>query len=237
MNPKARRWLLRIGIPVGIAAVLLVGGPFVYIHFISSDAPAKLRLPASQTASTAAAGSQSSGGTVALDGRWTVAGGSQAGYRVKEVLFGQSNTAVGRTTKVGGEVTIEGTKVPSATITVDLASVSSDESRRDNQFRGRIMSTATFPTATFTLSEPITLDNIPADGVDTTVSAKGRLTMHGATKDVVASLSARRSGNTVAVTGSIPVTFADWGIPNPSFSGITTEDHGTVEFLVNLTHA
>jgi hypothetical protein len=39
------------------------------------------------------------------------------------------------------------------------------------------------------------------------------------------------------VTGSIPVTFADWGIPNPSFSGITTEDHGTVEFLVNLTHA
>jgi hypothetical protein len=39
------------------------------------------------------------------------------------------------------------------------------------------------------------------------------------------------------VTGSIPVAFADWSIPNPSFAGtVTTEDHGVIEFLVDLHH-
>ena len=40
------------------------------------------------------------------------------------------------------------------------------------------------------------------------------------------------------VSGSVPVTFADWNIPNPSFGGVvTTEDHGVMEFLLNLSHA
>lgn len=237
MSSTSRRWLARIGIPVAAAAVVLVGGPFIYVHFISSDAPAKLQLPSATTASTAPGGLAAAGSAVTLDGKWTVAAGSQAGYRVNEVLFGQSHTAVGRTSKVTGEVSIDGTTVPTATVTVDMASVASDQTRRDNQFRGRIMDVATFPTATFTLSEPITLDNIPADNVDATLVAKGRLTLHGTARDVVASLTARRTGNTIAVSGSIPVRFSDWKIPNPSFAGITTEDNGTVEFLVNLAHA
>jgi len=35
-----------------------------------------------------------------VSGAWTVTTGSQAGYRVQEILFGQSHTAVGRTSKV-----------------------------------------------------------------------------------------------------------------------------------------
>lgn len=84
--------------------------------------------------------------------RWTAGSGSEAGYRVDEILFGQNATAVGRTSGVEGEMTISGTTVEAATVTVDMASVSSDESRRDNQFRGRIMAVGTYPTATFTLS-------------------------------------------------------------------------------------
>jgi hypothetical protein len=37
------------------------------------------------------------------------------------------------------------------------------------------------------------------------------------------------------VSGSIPVLFADWGIPNPSFAGlVTTQNHGLLEFLLKL---
>lgn len=49
---------------------------------------------------------------------------------------------------------------------------------------------------------------------------------------------ARLSGSTIQVSGRIPITFADWDIPNPSFVGVvTTRDHGTLEFLLNFTHA
>jgi len=35
--------------------------------------------------------------------------------------------------------------------------------------------------------------------------------------------------------GSIPVTFADYGIANPSFGPVSTEDNGEVEFLLAFT--
>jgi hypothetical protein len=37
------------------------------------------------------------------------------------------------------------------------------------------------------------------------------------------------------VSGAIPVTFADYTIPNPSFGPVTTEDHGEIEFLLAFT--
>jgi len=42
MSPKRRR-LAIVGAVVGVLAVLVVGGPFVYIHFFAGSTPAKLR--------------------------------------------------------------------------------------------------------------------------------------------------------------------------------------------------
>jgi hypothetical protein len=37
------------------------------------------------------------------------------------------------------------------------------------------------------------------------------------------------------VLGDIPVLFSDYNIQNPSFAGfVTTQDHGTLEFLLVL---
>lgn len=229
-----RKWGPRVAIPIGIVLLLAVGGPFVYINFIADDAPERLALPESgETAGASSPAAPAAG----LDGRWTVASGSQAGYRVKEVLFGQDNDAVGRTNAVSGEFTLAGTTVQGATITVDMASVKSDENRRDNQFHGRIMSTRTFPTATFALSQPISVPSIPAENVQTNVQANGQLTLRGVTRPVVAQLQARRLGDRIEVAGSIPITFADWNIPNPSVPGISTQDNGMVEFLLGFAKA
>ena len=160
--------------------------------------------------------------------------GSQAGYRVKEVLFGQDNEAVGRTTAVTGQLTIAGTAVSDTTVTVDLTKVSSDKDRRDSQFHGRIMNTAAFPTATFKLSQPIT---VASTGDKVSSKANGDLTLKGTTREAVADIQAQRSGATIRVSGSIPVTFAEWNIPNPSFGPVTTEDHGVIEFLLVLSHS
>jgi polyisoprenoid-binding protein YceI len=231
-----------IAIPVA-ALLLAMGGTWAYINVFADDAPARLTLEGSTvdtTATTAAAAAADTAGSRAptsLDGTWNVTAGSQAGYRVDEVLFGQNVTAVGRTTEVDGSLTLSGTRVEAAAISIDLASVASDESRRDNQFRGRIMNVAEYPTATFRLTRAIDLGTLPADGATVTVPATGELTVRGVTKPVTVDLTAKRTGGTISVQGAIPVAFDDYGIPSPSFGPASVEDHGEIEFLVAFAKA
>ncbi len=163
---------------------------------------------------------------------WVATDASQVGYRVEEVLFGVDTTAVGRTDAVDGSLAIAGTKVTAVEFSVDVASIESDDSRRDNQFRGRIMSADEFPTATFVLTAPIELGAEPADGVEVATTATGELTLRGATQPVTFDVVAKQDNGLIGVQGSIPVVFADYGIANPSFAGITTEDNGLVEFVL-----
>jgi polyisoprenoid-binding protein YceI len=157
------------------------------------------------------------------------------GYRVNEVLAGQNNVAVGRTNSVTGTITVGTSNVSAATFTAQMADVHSDESQRDGQFDGRIMNVAQYPTATFTLTSPISLGSTPAAGVTVHESATGNLMLHGQTHAVTFPVTARYSGTTIDITGSIPITFATWGISNPSFgSFVTTDNHGILEFLLIL---
>ena len=229
---------------IAVVVVVAAAAPFVYIHLIEGPAPQKLQLPAvKSTTSTTTRGSVSSTSTStapaagsALDGTWNVGTGSLAGYRVQEVLVGQSTTAVGRTDKVWGSLTISGSDVTKASFTVDMASVTSDQSGRNAQFDGRIMDVAQYPTAAFTLTSPIALGTVPADGVVGHYTATGTLTMHGVTKTVTFSVSAERAGGQIDVLADIPIAFSDWNIANPSMGGIvTTADNGTLEVLLSLT--
>src|SRR4051794_10077366 len=222
-----RRWLwLAIGAPVAVV-VLVVGGTFVYVHFVSPD-------PAPPLAFSSASSDKVSDPPIVggIDGRWTASSGSQVQYRVDEVLFGQNNTATGTTTAVTGDLTISGTTVESAKVTVDMTKISSSEAQRDGQFRGRIMQTSQFPTATFELTQPLQLPSIPANLEQITVPAAGKLTLHGVTKDVTVDLKARLNGSNIEVNGTIPVTFADYGISNPSGGPATVGDDGDIELLL-----
>ena len=154
------------------------------------------------------------------------------GYRVKETLFGQSTEAVGRTNSVTGSLAISGSSVSEGDFTVDMSTVKSDSTQRDGQFNGRIMDTSQFPTSTFKLTQPIELGSVPADGQEITANATGDLTLKGVTKSVTFPVTARLSHGQVQVTGSIPVTFGDYGIDNPSFGPASVGDNGTLEFLL-----
>ena len=231
------RWLRWTVAGVAAVAVLAVGGTYVYIHFIEGPAPAPLGLkatkgdvatPPGQPGQSASAG--------ALAGTWRVTSGSLAGYRVKEVLLGQNNIAMGRTSHVKGDLTIKGNTVTAAAFTVAMATIHSDQSQRDAQFDGRIMDTASYPTGTLTLASPINLGTLPAAGTIGTYQATANLTLHGHTRSVTFALQAERTSTGIEVSGSIPIVFADYGIANPSFSGfVTTQDHGLLEFLVKFS--
>jgi polyisoprenoid-binding protein YceI len=239
MAPRThvRHWKRWLAIGVAGLGLALVAGPYIFFHFVEGKAPAPLGLasPSSTADGNATTGSVSASSNP--DGTWAVTSDSVVGYRVTETLFGQSNEAVGRTSQVSGSITISGTTITAGGFTVDMATVTSDESRRDGQFDGRIMETTLYPTATFTLTQPIGLGSIPSEGEQRTFQATGQLTLHGVTKTLTFDLTGRWSGSVIQVAGSIPITFADWNISNPSFGPAQTEDHGTLEFLLDLTHA
>jgi polyisoprenoid-binding protein YceI len=161
------------------------------------------------------------------------------GYRVRETLASiGANTAVGRTPKVSGSMTIDGTRVTAATITADLTALKSDDDRRDGQLRQQGIQTGRFPTATFKLTSPIELGSLPADRQEISAVANGELTLHGVTKSVQLQLTAKRSGNTIVVQGSLPIVFADYGIQKPtSFTVLSIEDQGTMELQIFFVHA
>ncbi|MEU1517521.1 YceI family protein [Streptomyces sp. NPDC005811] len=230
MRRHWKRWLIA---GVAVAALLVVGGPYVYIHYIKDTAPSELSIDDGQQS----AGQDGTSARAGVEGAWKVGSGSQAGYRVDEVLFGQNTTAVGRTDKVTGDLTVKGTEATEGSFTVDLTSVKSDSVERDGQFRGGIMNTEKFPTATFELTRPVDFGSVPDVGKKVTAKASGRFTIHGVSKNVSFDLTAQRSAGAFRVQGSLPITFADYGVESPNFGGITVEHEGTIEFLLTFLPA
>jgi len=56
------------------------------------------------------------------------------------------------------------------------------------------------------------------------------------TREVTFPLTALRGGDTIDVSGSVPVTFTDFGIEPPNFGNVVKVDPtGEVEFLLKLS--
>jgi len=157
-----------------------------------------------------------------------------AGYRVRETLFGASNIAVGRTSTITGSLTVAAGKLTAGSFSVDVASVKSDRSARDDSFKIRIMEVGTYPTATFNLTQPVDIGRLASGAGHQVVSVTGNLQLHGVTRLVTCPVNVTRTGASVNVTGAIPVTFADYAIANPSNPIAQTENSGTLEFSLNF---
>lgn len=229
MTPFVRKIL----IAVVALVVAVVGVPWVYINVVKDDAPDALTLESTPTTLDVATTIAEAPEPV-LDGVWSVQSDSVVGYRVKEILFGQSTEGVGRTNAVTGSLTIAAEQVTEARFEVDMTTLVSDSDRRDRQVRGRILDTASYPTATFELGAPISLTPEALAGGDVVVDAKGSLTLRGVTKDVTVALVARVTDGVIEVNGSLEIVFADWSIPDPSISAIAVEDRGLLEFLLRF---
>lgn len=216
-------------VALAATAAVLIGGPYLFIYLFLGSTPGKLALP---SAAGVTAGPLVPG---PVSGTWTVSPGSVAGYRVDELLFGQTHTAVGRTTKVTGGMAISGTEVTAADFSVDLASVKSDQGARDAQFRGFIMETYDYPHGTFRLTSPIQLGSVPALGQKISRSAVGDLTLRGVTRSVSFTLNAERLNGAIDIQAEIPIRFGLWKIPNPTFAVARLGSTGTIEVLLRMT--
>ncbi|HPU38076.1 MAG TPA: YceI family protein [Microthrixaceae bacterium] len=241
-------------IGVAVAALLVIGGAVFW--FLRDDAPEDVDLDTAvksvttttakngDTSSTAAAGSAATDG---IDGTWKIdtttgefdfesATGTFAGFRIKEELANiGSTTAVGRTNAVTGSMTIADNSVTAADFTVDLTTITTNNSMRNRRVQDAL-ETGSHPDATFTLTSPIVLPADAADGGEINTTAKGDLAIHGVTKSVEFPLQAKLVNGTVVAVGSIDVTFSDFGVEVPSSQMVlSVEDHGTLELQFLLT--
>ena len=225
--------LIRIAVSVVVVVGLVYGGILMYTKVIN---PPEDKLNEDDLSAIVSDSSTAPSSTptpdVGITGTWLATSESTVGYRVKEVLGGVDTEGVGRTNQVNGSLTIQDTTLLSTVFEIDVASIKSDSSKRDSQFSGNIMDTATYPTATFRLLTPIELGSIPADDQNITATAQGELTMHGVTQQVSFEVTAKIANGIIGVLGSIDITFADYGIANPSNAFVTTGDTGLLEFVL-----
>ncbi|MPZ54603.1 MAG: hypothetical protein GEU79_18070 [Acidimicrobiia bacterium] len=141
--------------------------------------------------------------------------GTFAGFRIEEELQGLgSNVAVGRTEAVTGSLSLDGTQVLEAEFSVDMTSISTNDSRRDNGAL-EAMKVEEFPAATFQLGEPIELGEIPEEGATITATANGEFTIAGVTNPVEIPIEAQLTPQGLVVVGSTEITMSDYDVEVP----------------------
>lgn len=237
---------------------IAVGGYLAYDNVLRGDDVAPLALPsaAPSTAATspsAAAPSDAAASTApssaaadgAVAGTWTDTTGSEAGYRVREQLASlpAESDAIGRTSDVTGSITVvdvgDGAQLTAGDISIDTTTIASDENRRDNRMRTEGLQTDQFPTASFTLTQPVDIPATAVAGTATDVTLAGDLTLHGVTRSVEIPAQAVLANGQVQVAGSLTFPLSDFQITAPNVGGfiVSIADEGALEFLVVFARA
>jgi polyisoprenoid-binding protein YceI len=147
-------------------------------------------------------------------------GQSKATFRVREQLAGRDlpNDAVGSTSSVTGQLAIrpDGTVVSDTSkITVDLTSLATDQSMRDQFIKFNTLQTRQFATAEFVPTK--------VEGLPTPLPASGQysfkltslMTIHGVQKELTWDVTAQRDGGNVTGTATTEFKFGDFGMTPP----------------------
>lgn len=177
-----------------------------------------------------------------IDGVWVIddeigefdfdtASGSFAGFRVAEELTIGEVTAVGRSGNVTGDVTIADGQLTGADVTVDMTTIVSNDSRRENAIRGAI-NASEFPTASFTFDGGVDVSAIEVGGAPQSFEIEGELTVAGVTNPVTFAIDANvRDDGFGVIVGSTEIVWEDFGVTPPSAAIVVSiADEGIVEF-------
>lgn len=244
-----------VGALIGLVAI--VGGAAWWLGFFS-DSPEEVSLEAAieavatteapEAESDAPAATQAQADEVEVDevgpsdvsGEWVVQANADAtfvGFRINEVL----NTigdfeVVGRTSDVAGSVTIDDTTITGVSVVAQMGTLETDSSSRDSALRNQALETSEFPEASFTLTSPIELDSVPAEGVAIEVTATGDMVIHGVTQSVEFPLQAQLVGGSIVVVGQLNVLLADYEIEPPRAPIVASvEDNAILELSLVLS--
>ena len=178
-------------------------------------------------------------------GHWTIADGSVVGYRVRERLASLSadSDAVGRTNGITGSATIAASGGALSVTDADVHGRHDvprerppDARQPPPQRRHRDRQLPDLDLQAH--DQPVALPAAAASGTQFDVTLHGDLTLHGVTKTVDIPAKAQLNGSQIQVVGTLSFPFSDYEINAPNIGGfVAVQDHGTLEFQVNLAKA
>jgi polyisoprenoid-binding protein YceI len=245
-NPHKKRVVL-LAAGGGLALAVLA---FVLVYFVlfptSSPKPFKLATSTSTSGAAASgdASTTSAAATSGAGGRWTIASGSQAGYRVREKLafLPAQSDAVGRTSSITGSATLSESKaaitITSASFSVAVNTLKSDRSMRDEKIHEIGLESDRYPTATFVLSDPVTLAKSAVTARVARVPVTGVFTIHGVSRRETLPVEFSLAGATLETAGALTFPWSEFGMTAPSVGGfVNVTEHATMEFDLRLQHA
>jgi polyisoprenoid-binding protein YceI len=214
---------------LGAAIVGAVALALAASYFFGNDAPARASIED-------AVNSSPSDGQLPADltGEWTLAedANSFAGFRINQQVAGiGSETVVGRTSDVEASLTFDGAAITDANVTVDMTTLKSGESLRDSALRSEGLESSRFRDATFALTAPVPMEQVPATGAPVAKTVSGDLTLHGVTRPIELQMQAAIDGSQLVVVGSHDIELGDFGItpPRGPASVLSVDDNGTLE--------
>jgi polyisoprenoid-binding protein YceI len=106
------------------------------------------------------------------------------------------------------------------TITVPLANIDTGVSLRNDHTK-KALEADKFPDVKLAVARSAL--KFPAAGAEASGDAKGKMTLHGQTKDVTFHYAAKLDGDTYSVSGSTKVDMNDFGVTPPSYLGVTVK--------------
>lgn len=165
-------------------------------------------------------------------------GKSTVTVRVRETLaqIQAPSDAVLTTSALTGQILLatDGSLADGSRVTVDLTTLRSDQSRRDNFIKDNTLETRRFPRADFVIKRATGLPApLPLTG-EWRVTLIGDLTLHGVTKELSWEGTVKRSGADVTGTATTKFTFGQFGMERPvvgSVLSIVDEIRLEVDFV------
>jgi len=114
----------------------------------------------------------------------------------------------------------------------------SNEAMRDQHIQTIGIQSATYPTATFVLSSPLTLPASALSGDVVHTSVTGVFNIHGTSKHETVPLEIRLSNSEIQAVGSLTFPWSEFNMTAPSVGGfVTVTNHATMEFDLRLMRA
>ena len=236
----------------GIALVIIiiaVGAGVVYAYrFANNVAQTQTHKAAGAIiVPTATATTPSSTGTTTTSSNVKtfniVSSQTTASYSVYENLVFENkpnNDAVGTTHSVtgnfkvgtGSSPTIEGMNIQ-----VDLRTLQTDSTMRDNYVRNNSLQTDTYPYATFASVSTQGLPSTYSDGQTVHFQLTGNMTMHGKTNKEVFDVQGKVVGNTITGTATSTLYMTDFGIQPPNLANIAISQNKVVVTMTFTANA
>jgi polyisoprenoid-binding protein YceI len=206
----------------------------------TADTTPSASTSASPAGTTPSQSASASTGGIRYD---VVPAGSQAQYQAVEQLVGRDlpSDAIGTTTGVSGNIVLnpDGQIVPSQSkVVVDLSTLTSDQSRRDNFIKRSTLETAQYPTATFV---PTAIQGLPSPlptSGSHSFQVLGNLTVHGVTKPATWNVTAQANGGNVTGQATTTLTFEDFGMAPPKAGPVlSVQDNVKLVVTLHLTRS